>query len=468
MGEKENADDVDDLLQELGKPDEEKSTGLLIDLHKSSESSDPTNDNSGINEIIKKDNGDVMSDEKKGTTAVVESDERIDGYDPDENFKTILMDAGLKRGIKAITESFFNGEIDNPAWLNYVLMEAGIGKKHRNLILMSYYGAPPSELGISDDIANSSHYRPSSGKNGGASDKSSADFAEAELRKYETANLESIKRELAMKKMKKESLHLDEELDNIGKKKEPDDKVKTRTVQRPIFDGNGHIRKDDEGRIIAERVTEPIDNNQSSNDPFMMMSTMLQLLDNRKQTEQTSDPAIAELKNMVTNLTIQQKEATLQANIERLQAENDNIERTYRDNLKRAEDDARDRINREHEEHMRQLEDMKRSFDDKIEQRDQMGQLIGAYEKKVDDMKSEMREHQSTVKDSVVKQASTTADKVTTQMGEVIENAMGPVSEMMQQQYTTNLELFRQQHGLSGSIVPHTSEKELADYVEDE
>lgn len=499
-----DTDEVEDLMQELGKPDKKKSTGLLIDLYKAHDALDQTSgsndddsesafddpddsdsknnldDSEGLDDIVLdvdykindlEDNGDNMankSDNVVNETKEVKVDVEQDGYDPDAHFRMILADAGLKRGVKAISESFFNGEIDNPHWLNYVLMEAGIGKKHRNLILMSYYGAPPSELGITDDISNSPHYKHSiSGQKNQQSNKQDDDF-DAELKKTEMANLESVKRELAMKKLKKESLRLDEELSNIGKKNEPPvETAKTRTVQRPLFNERGEVRRDNEGRIIAERVIEPVSDSSSSGDMFTMMSTMMQIMDRRNSDEhkQASDPEIAELKHMVTDLAVQQKEAAYKNELDRMRSEKENADRIHQDNIKRFEEDTRDRMEREHNEHIRQLDELKRTFEDKLEQREQMGQLAGAYEKKVDDMKEMMREHQSTVKDTVVKQASSTADKMTSQVGGLVEGAFGPLTEMMQQQYQTNLELFRQQHGLGGNVVPSTSNEELAAYI---
>ena len=142
-----DTDDVGDLLKELDKPDEKPDTGLLIDLHKPKESVEEPDDESSDDEDddneseieIKEDNSVDMTDSGDSIMDKTDDSEKDnEGYDPEDSFKTILSDAGLKRGVKAITESFFNGAIDSPDWLNYVLMEAGIGKKQRNLILMSY------------------------------------------------------------------------------------------------------------------------------------------------------------------------------------------------------------------------------------------------------------------------------------------------------------------------------------------
>lgn len=474
--------ETEDLLQSLGKNDGDKKSGLLVDLHKSDnpDESEVEADESGIeiNEQVNKNNKTVASNTEGNSDNMAEDTNVIkdqvsepdsqEGYDPDEQFRQVLADAGLKRGVKAISESFFNGDIDDPTWLHYILMEAGIGKKHRNLILMSYYGQPPAELGIKDDISKSPHYKQSlNGKRDDDENDESINF-DKELRKAEIANLESVKRELAMKKMKKESLHLDNELENIVNKDKQVEVPKTRVVHRPLFDDEGNVRKDDGGRVIAERVVEPIPDGGSVNDPFTMMTTMMQMLNNQSSKETTYDPEIAEMKHMISDLVIQQKEASHKSELDRLRTEREAADRMYADNLKRSDDEARDRMDREHAEHMRQLDDMKRMFDDKLEQRDQMGQLMGAYEQKLDAMKELMREHQSTVKDTVVNQVTKTADKMTSQVGNVLENAVEPLSEMMKQQYQTNLELFRHQHGLSGSVIPTTSEDELTEYMRDE
>jgi hypothetical protein len=334
---------------------------------------------------------------------------------------------------------------------------------------MSYYGAPPSELGVKDDINENIHYQKNRyGKSSYDKSNEHDDAYDKEVKKMEISNLESVKRELALKKMKKESLYLDSELNNIGKKEEPVKTPNMRTVQKPLFDENGKVRRDSEGRIIAERVTEPINENSQSSDMFSMMSAVMQLVDRQNDNKRTGDPEVAELKNMVTGLATQQKDASHASEVERLRTENERIRTQFQDDIKRMEDTTRDRMDREHAEHMRQLEDMQRMFADKLEQRDRMGELVGAYERKVDDLKETMREHQSTIKDTVVKQATTTADKLTTQVGSVVEGAVGPFTEMMKQQYQTNIELFRQQHGLSGSPIPSTSEEELAAYIGDE
>jgi len=474
--------EAEDLLQSLGMTDGDKKSGLLIDLHNNDnpdeseveideseiEIDEQVNEDDGTTVNNTEDNSDNMAEDTDMTKNQTSEPDSQEGFDPEELFKQILADAGLKRGVKAISESFFNGDIDDPTWLHYILMEAGIGKKHRNLILMSYYGQPPAELGINDDISKSPHYRQSfNGKRNADENDESINF-DKELRKAEMANLESVKREVAMKKMRKESKYLDKELDNIDKKDEPAEAPKTRVVHRPLFDDEGNVRKDNGGRVIAERVIEPIPEGGSVNDPFMMMTTMMQMMDKRSPSETTHDPEIAEMKHMISDLVIQQKEASHKSELDRLRTEKETADRTYSDNLRRVENDARDRMDREHAEHMRQLEEMKRTFDDKLEQRDQMGQVMGAYEQKLEAMKELMREHQSTVKDTVVGQASKTADKMTSQVGNVLESAVEPLSEMMKQQYQTNLQLFRQQHGLSGSAIPTTSEKELAEYIDDE
>ena len=288
------------------------------------------------------------------------------------------------------------------------------------------------------------------------------------MRKAEMLNLQTAKRELALKKMKKESLLMDEELSGIGKRAEPVEVVKTRTVQRPLFDGEGQVRKDDQGRVIAERVTEPITESTSASDPLTMMTMVMQMMETKRAAEPIRDPEIAELKSMVHDLTIQQKDAAYKSEIERAHTEKDNLDREYRDNLKRMEDNARDKSDREHKEHMAQLEALKISFDEKLEQRDQLGKMAGAYEQKFDDMKEMMRSHQSSVKDTVVKQASSTADKMTSQVGDMFETAAAPLTEMMKQQYQTNLEIFRQQNGLKGDIIPKTSDNELAEYLNED
>ncbi len=99
-------------------------------------------------------------DELKASKKVQQKDEKkkikpesIASETPQDRFRRIVRDQGYSTGVENMTSVFYEGNTDNPSWLDDVLKLSHIPAKNREMIITAYYGKPIKELGITVEPA---------------------------------------------------------------------------------------------------------------------------------------------------------------------------------------------------------------------------------------------------------------------------------------------------------------------------
>jgi len=211
-----------------------------------------------------------------------------EGTDPKEEFYKILRNIGVKTGAKGIADAFFSGNIDNPEWLNYVLVKYKIPSHKRWFIITNWFKKSPEELGI--DI-ESFEYVPKRGK--GSIKISSG-----------TEDLEAIERE-AIKDLRRQI-----EIKRLQRLLEELEKPRTETTQTgqivryvPVVDPKtGEQKTDKQGRPLYETVVVPLPPQMQMMAPWMfapMYPQQQNIYEIERRLRDELDRKISEIRELV-------------------------------------------------------------------------------------------------------------------------------------------------------------------------
>ncbi len=393
------------------------------------------------------------------------------GIDPVEDFKAKLKDMGITKSVKVITDSFFSGNIDDPQWLVYVLAQAGLSARHRELMIMSYYGRPAAELGIDPTGTTGNAYidriRNPTGKAPGESSDVSEE-ADKEIMKLRKETLQAAKEDLALQKMKRESALIAKQMKDldgtgdIDMSKQP----MMRTVKRPII-LNGELMRDDKGNILVESVQEPVYPGQSSGsgDLSTVLPIIMQMMGTKKEEPRESSDVSA-MKAMVTQLMEMQKESTHRQEVTKLEMLNNQIKTGYEEKMERLEREYKSSLESMKKDHLRDLENLQNKFESTMANRDAINQIAGSYQSKLDEMEKMLNSSNSNMKDMIAREGTTMASKMVEQINGAAETMSGPMIEMMKQTYKLQVDAYKKQHGLTDGAVPDTTDDELAAFTE--
>jgi len=170
----------------------------------------------------------------------------VPDYDPQQDFKAILKDMGLKNKIESIAKMFYAGDIDNPVHLDEVLKTAGIDTSRRRLAVASYYGFIPDELKAKTDGDNDDEDDGKKSKKTKESDDPIKDaYKQIKLKKAE--KLLELQADVDMEELEAKIEKKSERIRDKGEKAKDD------IVRMPATDENGAVMKDEKGvPIILE------------------------------------------------------------------------------------------------------------------------------------------------------------------------------------------------------------------------
>lgn len=390
---------------------------------------------------------------------VLATEPLMDKLDPREAFLEILGQMGLKRGVEIITDVFFTGNIDDPAWLDSTLILANVNKKQREMLITRYYGASPHDLGVI------------LGDNSNATKKiqddtiDSNDFDASKMLKeqYKTAqNMQMIK-------------HLQQM--NAPETPAPVNEV---IEEVPLFDSTGKpiIDPTTEKQAYKRIVSRGVEVNKQDNS-FQSAMAMMQLMKDDAKPDSNSN-----MHEMMTVFSAKfdtlRHEQSLDSAKQDLQRERDKFEEASKrhvDDLRRAEDKYNSDLTRVQETNAREVDAVAKSMGDKLESlqtgyardiqhREDMDNIQGMFGNKIKTLEDDLSAKAGNIKDTVVKELLKQGSVVTNQATTTVGAFVDPMAKIMQQMYATSLNQMNPDAQQQGQI-PNTTNSELQELITD-
>lgn len=181
---------------------------------------------------------------KKREVRELDADE-TGNYDPEDEFRQMLRDMGLKTKIKTITEVFFQGNTDSPDWLEYVLKKANIPQSKRELILMRWFGDKYEKMmKASEDDESDEDVE---------SDEIDEDTIKKEMRKIRLKRLRELKEMYEEKRLEAELKRLEQFL---SQERSPSNRSDdSELIELPLTKPDGEPVLDANGMPVIVKVT---------------------------------------------------------------------------------------------------------------------------------------------------------------------------------------------------------------------
>lgn len=418
-------------------------------------------------------------EEKKEAPKTVASDsdrkvktESIASETPQDRFRRIVKDQGYHTGVENMTSVFYEGDTDNPAWLDDVLKLSHIPAKNREMIITAYYGKPIKELGITVEpgFAGFGKKVDDAKKIEDAKKDDEIDFAKMSNDELKQS-IQSEKSMLALAQMRK----LRKELDAENKPKENIQQYQMRQVMRPIMK-DGLVIRDKEGVILTETVVEPVIPGQQNSDIMNMLAMKALNPPPVQETKQTgADPVILEyikkldqkIETMESSRQIQAKEDEIKRMAEKLERK----EEEFKKDTERKEKEFAERLDKMNEERIRDLNELKERFTETIQHKkeldDIIGQVTGSHKKEIDALKQKLEHTSTNIEKTIVSKSTDTVDKLTSKFGDIAESVVKPMAEVMKDHYKTVIDTTRINAGLPSlrDTVPIVNEDELEKFA---
>lgn len=402
--------------------------------------------------------------------------ENIASETPQDRFRRIVRDQGYHVGIENMTAVFFEGNTDSPAWLDDVLKLSHIPSKSREMILTAYYGKTIKELGIVVELgfgskANEEKKVEEAKKAAGEDEFDVLKLSQDEMR--ETIKNEKTLLSIAqLKKMRKQLEH-----DDTDKKSDTQQQqqYQMRQVIRPVIrDGKMIYGKD--GVVVTETVVEPVAlGQQGGTNDLVNMLIMKSLAPQEAQKTTTSDPALLEyIKKLDSKIEGMETARQIQAKEEEIKRMNDKLERKeeeYKKDAERKEKDYNDRLDKMNAERIRDLTELKERFAETIQHKkeldDVVGQISSQHKKEIDGFKQKLEHTQTNIERTVVSKGTETIDKMTQKVGDIAEDVIKPLANVMQDHYKTMIDQTRVNAGLPSlrDTIPKVNESELEKFA---
>lgn len=284
---------------------------------------------------------------KKREVRELDTDE-TGNYDPEDEFRQMLRDMGLKTRTKTITEVFFQGNTDSPDWLEYVLKKANVPQSKRELILMRWFGDKYEKMmreSDGDDLDESAE-----------SDEIDEDTIKKEMRRIRLKRLRELKELYEEKRLEAELKRLEEFL--RGERESPNHPDDKELIELPLTKPNGEPVLDANGVPVIIKVTpqqamalsmrsevsHKAPKDETKNDGFtqMMTAIMTMMMEMNKQQMQLALESRKEMADMLKLLVESKGSNTDDSTMRRIDELTNNqmklIREIYQQNMERMYD----------------------------------------------------------------------------------------------------------------------------------
>ncbi len=418
---------------------------------------------------------------KQSQTPEKKKNETIASQTPQDRFRSIVKDQGYSIGIENMTSVFFEGNTDNPSWLDEVLKLSHIPAKNREMIITAYYGKPIKELGI---IIEPAFGGKTADEKKTEDIKKAASDAENELDIIKLSQdeiKETIKNEktlLAIAQMKKMRKELERVDDDKKDNHQQQQQYQMRQVIRPVIrDGKMIYGKD--GSMVTETVVEPVNLNQQGGGSSEIMNMLaIRALNPPEAPKQTTgDPALLDyIKKLDSKIEKMDSDRQIQAKEEEIKRLNDKLDRKEEEAKKeidRKEKEFSEKLKDLNDERVRDLTELKERFQESMQHKkeldDIVGQISGQHKKEIDGLKQKLEHTQTNIERTIVSKGTETLDGVTKRVGSIAEDVVKPLAEVMKDHYRTVIDQTRAGAGLPPlkDSIPKVAEDELERFAKE-
>jgi len=404
--------------------------------------------------------------------------ENIASETPQDRFRRIVRDQGYNVGVQNMTDVFFEGNTDSPSWLDEVLKLSHIPAKNREMIITAFYGKSLKDLGITVEPGLGGTIKKDEEKKAEELKKAADDDGFGDLLKISQDEMkETIKNEktlLSIAQMKR----MRKELEGDDKKDHNQQQYQMRQVIRPIMkDGKLIYNKD--GTVMTETIVEPISLNQQGggNSDIMNMLAMRALAPPEAPKAVAGDPALLEyIKKLDSKIEKMDSDRAIQAKEEENKRLLDKLERKeeeFKKDMERREKENKENLDKLNAERIRDLTELKERFAETIQHKKEMDEIVGtissAHKKEIDGLKQKLEHTQTNIEKTIVSKSTETIDGITKKVGNIAEDVVKPMAEVMKDHYRTVIDQTRVNAGLPSlrDSVPKVAEDELERFAKE-
>lgn len=404
--------------------------------------------------------------------------ESIASETPQDRFRRIVRDQGHNVGIENMTSVFFEGDTDNPIWLDDVLKLSHIPAKNREMIITAYYGKPIKELGITVEPGFTSVKKAEETKKAEEIKKADEELDFVKMSREDLNDaIRNEKSMLALAQMR----NLRKELEDKSKgNNDNKPQYQMRQVIRPMIkDGALQYAKD--GTLLTETVVEAIDpSRQSGSNGEIVNMLALRALNPPEAKVQTpaTDPTIVDyIKKLDQKIETMESTRQLQAKeeeIKRLVEKIDRKDEDYKKEIERKEKEFSERLDKMNDERIRDLQELKERFNETIQHKKELdevvGNIAGAHKKEIDALKQKLEHSTTNIEKTIVSNSTEAVNAFTKKTGDIVESVIKPMADVMKDHYKTIIDQTRANSGLPSlrDTLPQVTQDELEKFANGE
>lgn len=384
--------------------------------------------------------------------------------DPNQEFIAILKGMGVKEGkAELISDVFFKGDINDPAWLDRSLVLGDLSTKHRELVITSYYGATPEELGVELLPQNKAKMAQ---KAAGGQNAEVTGTLPLDIQKLNAEVLRNKFQALQNKQLLREFDRIErEERAELAEREKKNSPAPKKVIQRPMVSREGQIIKAEDGTPVMERIVMEGDGAVSGGGGLDGIVTVLlaKLLDDKKPTVAPVDPNVKPTwaLDMERKMDLQKADddkRRLEDEVKKEKEKREDLEKEYKKELDRVEAQHQRDIDRQREDTKGQLQHLSDRFDDERKHREEMDNIQSTYGGKFEELKKELDRTQKDIKTAVVSEVTKTGSKVIDRVTQTADSIITPLAEA----YTEGMRL---QYKVATTKIPDTNENELKQLI---
>ena len=376
--------------------------------------------------------------------------------DPREEFLSILRGMKLSRGIEVVTDVFFNGDVDDPKWLDKTLSLGNIPIKTRELIMTRYYGMSPDAMGV-EMIPQSV-----------MSAKAKEDKIEAEKIGKPTT-MDDVKQTQA--KILRDRLEASnmrrmmDDLDKFENNKDAKPPIQRRVIERPMIHDGEIVMRD--GVPVIERIVSEGESIQQmgSSGGGSDMATMLAFLkmskdDNKAPAvDPNAKPSWAiELENTIRSNKAEDDRRRIEDELKHEKEKREEAEKDHRNEMAKMRESHDKELAKLSDEIRYKVDSMKDSFTADLQHRDEIEGIKEAYGSEFGKLREEINTMHKDVKSAVVGEAVKTGSKVIGKSTDTLDTVIGGAADVFKDLYKAQIATMR---GGIGMPMPDTSDDEL-------
>lgn len=398
---------------------------------------------------------------------------------PQELFRKVMLDSGFKQGLEATTKVFFSGDADDPSWLDTVLQLANVPAKNRKLIITSWYGKTPEDLGITVEPSIKSKDKAKDtlvNVNEKKSDEIDiSKMAADELKDYINQEKTEAAMEMIAAKRAEARARREEIEDRRNQKNNPQQAtVMMRQVQRPVIVNGAPVQNKD-GTILYETIQEPVPSGSGGGTDLTGIAAIIAAITPRNNQSSGDSEIVKALQVVTSRIDNIQSQSEVQRKDDENKRLQEKLEREKEESKKdreKQEADFKDRLDRMEKERIRDLTELKERFQETIKHKDELDAVIGgvqqSHKKEMDEIKKRLEHAQTSIERTVVSKGTETVDKMTEKVGDIAESVIKPMVGVMKDHYATVIDQQRKTLGLPElkSTVPSVSDEELRKFAE--